>query len=675
MCILFLIALFPIMKLQQTMKWDIVDQFYPYRDFISNQIHQLKFPSWNPYINLGYPFYADPQSALFYPITLLLCAVTKYSVSMLNIEWLLHVIICGIGVFKLLRSRKVDTMVSLFSAIVFCLSGVFISNAQHLTWIISISWLPWIIYYYSKTLRSQSLRTSIGLAIVVFFSLTGGYPVFIMTITFLLFIHFTIFLFRKLLFRKIRYLPKVLLSFSLAIILFLVLSSPYLYSWFSIHNYVSRGSPLTYQNASVNPFSIQSLLTLVAPFTTAADFSFFHTDLSMSNGYIGFLVFVFLLWSFTNLNNQKYKIWLYAGIFLLLISMGSFLPFHKFLYTYLPGVNMFRHPSIFRVFAMLFFVIFFALRFQNLKKTQIKIWLSLSFLLSISILILILIVKPQILYSVNEYSNWFYKDHFLLNRILLNGILTTFISGIGLLAFFYSSESNFKHCILLLLIIEMVVVFKVLTPVTILSNRSIDSFNISLQDERALLPNYDSVRLGMISSIGNGSLQPMWYNTSMITRKIAFDGFNSFALNSLDSLNNSSISSFSKNSRLFETVYTSNSNNTFDYTSDSLLPSSIHVVSIAPDCFKAIISCPLSSTLQFQQAYHSCWTAKVNSKPSTISRLNYHLMGIQLASGKSEVEFKYSDSIVVILTFVSLFLFIILILSQLIVRFNSYLLP
>ncbi|MCA9871513.1 MAG: hypothetical protein KC487_14190, partial [Anaerolineae bacterium] len=47
---------------------DAFAYFTPYRDFANQALRSGKLPLWNPFLFLGSPFLANPQSAVLYPL-------------------------------------------------------------------------------------------------------------------------------------------------------------------------------------------------------------------------------------------------------------------------------------------------------------------------------------------------------------------------------------------------------------------------------------------------------------------------------------------------------------------------------------------------------------------------------------------------------------------------------
>src|SRR5687768_7624079 len=122
------IAFWQIGMMQHTMKWDMLDQFFPYRYFLSECVDAHVLPSWNPYQHLGAPFHADPQSGFWYPPAWLLALLRGYDIYTMNFEFILHVCIAGIGFFKLLRGFGIENRNALLFSVAYQCCGLFVNN-------------------------------------------------------------------------------------------------------------------------------------------------------------------------------------------------------------------------------------------------------------------------------------------------------------------------------------------------------------------------------------------------------------------------------------------------------------------------------------------------------------------------------------------------------------------
>ena len=120
---------------------DILHYFYPYRDYAASAFREGKIPLWNPYIFLGAPFLANPQTAVLYPLhwPLSWLPVTK------QIYWsaALHTWILGLGGYQLMRRWQLSLFAGLTTAVVLAGSGFYGGLLGHINQMNAAAWLPW----------------------------------------------------------------------------------------------------------------------------------------------------------------------------------------------------------------------------------------------------------------------------------------------------------------------------------------------------------------------------------------------------------------------------------------------------------------------------------------------------------------------------------------------------
>ncbi len=82
-------------------KSDLTEGFFPPRFFVASTLARGEFPLWNPHILSGYPQFADPQAATFYPIELAfaLLAGARFSLDTLAASIGLHFFLAGAFAF------------------------------------------------------------------------------------------------------------------------------------------------------------------------------------------------------------------------------------------------------------------------------------------------------------------------------------------------------------------------------------------------------------------------------------------------------------------------------------------------------------------------------------------------------------------------------------------------
>jgi len=122
--------------------------YLPVRQYIGQQIQDGVLPLWNPMVCMGTSIAADPQSGLWYPPTYLfaiLPPLAAYSVTSI-----LHFILAGGGMYRLLRACRHDWRAALLGAIAFEFCGYLIAHRAHMTIHQAAAWMPWIFLGWHK---------------------------------------------------------------------------------------------------------------------------------------------------------------------------------------------------------------------------------------------------------------------------------------------------------------------------------------------------------------------------------------------------------------------------------------------------------------------------------------------------------------------------------------------
>ena len=241
-------------------KWDMIDCFYPWRFHIGECLQNGKLPFWNPYQNLGYPIHADPSSGAWYPFVWIIGYVFGYNIYAIGFELWIHVFIAAIGFYKLSQTLKLNKHTAFIAAVCYMLCGIFIGNAQHLPYVISACWLPFIINYYLRVGQEKIFSNSVKAAFFLFLLITGGYPAFTIILFYLLLIFFFYFGIKYFTHDKkemLRFFKRNILFFVLTILM----SSGILFSVYEVAPYISRTSNFSVEEALFCPFSPQSSIS------------------------------------------------------------------------------------------------------------------------------------------------------------------------------------------------------------------------------------------------------------------------------------------------------------------------------------------------------------------------------------------------------------------------------
>jgi hypothetical protein len=172
------LAMLPVAQFLHPLKWDMIDQAYPWRYFIGECLQDGILPLWNPYQLLGSPIHADPQSSAWYPVTWFFGFLIGYDIYVISIDFLLHIFLAGMGMFYLAKKLGFKDETAFLMGVSYMLSGFFTGNAQHFMWIISGAWIPFILGAFLQLRKAPSLPAAIMLALAFFMIMTGRLPGF-----------------------------------------------------------------------------------------------------------------------------------------------------------------------------------------------------------------------------------------------------------------------------------------------------------------------------------------------------------------------------------------------------------------------------------------------------------------------------------------------------------------
>ena len=180
----------------------LIDQYatlIPEHDFMHQQVMQGRFPLWNPYLACGIPNPASMQAATWFPIQLLASFLDPFYAS--GPAAFLKLFLAGLFMMVYLRVLGVSDAGAFLSGLVFSLCGFMIVWLGH-PHVNCAMWLPLLLYFMEKTLRStaqllahSNLRVWTGFSITYGLMILGGHPPTVVQISIFLFIYYLLRLF------------------------------------------------------------------------------------------------------------------------------------------------------------------------------------------------------------------------------------------------------------------------------------------------------------------------------------------------------------------------------------------------------------------------------------------------------------------------------------------------
>lgn len=344
---------------ENVMKYDIWDAEYPSQVLMSEAIANRTLPLWNPLIRYGTPNYSVLGTPVWYFITLLLAWI-GYTPVTIAICYALHISIGGFGMYLLagqeLKTRGelslTDYCASFLIGVLYCSSGLFLSNAQHIMIIISAAWIPYVFLGMRTFLQKKHLIFALGTGFAASQLLLGGYPEMFFNL-FLFLIPYTLYFG----YDKNKTFWKNVIScagkFILVCICTVISGAAILLPFLKNMSLITRGNGLGQVPQGYSPTAYLSLLfPQTAKFVSGG-------EKSMVNYYLG-IVTILLLPMILKSRQKHKKIYasMAVGAFLLTMGANSFLLL--WFYRFLPMYSSFRFSTTSRAYIALFVLLMLA---------------------------------------------------------------------------------------------------------------------------------------------------------------------------------------------------------------------------------------------------------------------------------------------------------------------------
>jgi hypothetical protein len=660
-------ALWPLFFGQAVMKWDAMDLYLPWKYFVTDTLSHNQLPLWNPFINGGFSQMGDPGT--WYPVSWAVAALFGgYSIGALHFEYLLHVYLGGLGFYLLLKHFGLSRTVLLSCAIGYMLSGLMIGNAQHVGWVVSAAWLPWVLHYFLKLQQNPNFRTGVQLALVLFLLLSGGYPgMFIVTI-YILFGYFIVNSWKQIRDKNYRLYRKQWVFFGISASLFLLMSAVVLFASFDMASLISRGTGLSSRsdvwNTLEGSLSPQALTSYVYPLATAKnDFAFWEADFSMTNCYFGVLLLLTIFATiFRKDAPRKAQIYFGVGVLFILISLAQTLPVRTWT-TYLPFMDLFRFPSLFRLFALFFLLISAGFSLEHIlssekrKKQFVYVVLGAILLLGIVNIILLSGVEKYKYGQIISIGWFHFMEQANINELVFfqGGILIFFLAVLLLIRRF--KLVSWSKALLIIVAFEAISFTWMNRYATVLYDRPLSEASGGMEDLPDGYPTpsaWDAISVSNDADLNLEFVQ-LWKNLSIYVKQPSLDGISPYAYTHMakavevgeyDRMGQYPVIFFAK--RLKENFY-------IDTTSiDTLSAQKLWIETFSPNELKVNVELPEASNFVYLQNYYPSWQAKVDGKIVPIQRVSETFMSVPVPKGKSVIEFSFEPTNVIRASFVSI---------------------
>jgi Bacterial membrane protein YfhO len=155
--------------------WDFRSLGAPWLVYGWDAIRAGFLPLWCPYVAAGVPFFLNPQTQIYSPLSILIGTVFGYSVRIAQIHSFLMMVIGGIGAYALAHWLWRNRVAAIFAGLCFELSGLLFCHLEHLSILTAFALMPWFFVAVALAKKETSRFGPPLLAFVLYWLLTAGY--------------------------------------------------------------------------------------------------------------------------------------------------------------------------------------------------------------------------------------------------------------------------------------------------------------------------------------------------------------------------------------------------------------------------------------------------------------------------------------------------------------------
>ena len=624
--------------------YDFYNFFFPYRYSVVDAISHGAEPFWNPYQSMGLPAHADPQSGVFYlPVWLFALVFGKYTTVMCGIEFIFHAFVGGAGFYFLAKHFAKDRLPAFVSAAFYLLSGFFVGNGQHLSWIISAAWLPWVLFSFVKLMEEPSLRTM--LLFPVFFSLmfSGGYPGFVFVLAYVL-VAMTIYYVVSGLHHRRKDILKMT-GFAVASLgITLCLCAPALYSFWEARTEITRGANLDFSKTA-EAFTPQGLLSLLFPYFGVGGRDLTGTDPSMGSIYLGLFALPAIVVGLRR--NRNTLLWVLVGtaVLTLIAAFGTNIPANRFGFEHLPLLGHIRLPGLYRLFFITPMLIVAAAGLKYLKDNwqehRRSVFITLYAMAGTFASSLIILTKLS-------------DDVLLFEKVVIGALVATVVFLLAAIVCHFGKSTKVLTLLAVIMIAEPVVQANICGTETIYTADDVrEQLAKATSTEGFPVPEKLSTSQNMAQK---HSLYALWTNVGMFVKEVEYDSYNPFRLyrhkrmlqryDEADSALSLPIVFF-PNAVVYDTMpHFLTTDTAYTGKTEGVFSGTLHNVMLEISTFepgKIVINAQATEPrpLVLCQNYYKGWQATIYGKPTEIAAANFAMMTVPIPAGEHKVVFEY----------------------------------
>lgn len=349
-------TLSPVWSTRVEPKWDGRNFNYPAFAYAAETIKAGRLPLWNPYTNCGEPFISDPAYLWYQPGAVAAALLRTSSFEGYMLFWAGIWAWSGYGAFLLAAVLGAGPLGSFVAAVSFSFSGFFVGHGQHVPYVVTAAWFPWVLALAHAAVLRRSRPLALLAGVSLGLSALGGYAGLV------IFECLALVLWLSLAFLGARSeldtieLPWktraawVVGVLAVAAVLLVLIWSPSLYAFLEeARDFTDRTRPVSDSLALYgNPFPLTAAVSFVFPQLVVERHTLFPSDVSMINAYLGALALPFALVGLVSGGRRRWWVLVFAG-FWFWMPLGGTAGLRTVLHHVAPATRFMRHNGMLRI--------------------------------------------------------------------------------------------------------------------------------------------------------------------------------------------------------------------------------------------------------------------------------------------------------------------------------------
>jgi hypothetical protein len=534
-----------------------------------------------------------------------------------------------------------------------------IDSVQFFVCISAACYLPYIFLFFHKTITKGGYNNAVFTGLFLSLLFTGSYPaMFIITIYLLLIVGMFWFYTSK---HKWTFIQQKWWLIFLMIGVFILISLPAIISFVNHLPYIDRGKKQALDFVQQNSLVPASLVSIFNPFSTTASEEWLQTDALMRSTYIGVLPVLFIVYGLKKRFFKKKRLGLFflvTSFTIITIAFGKYFVLHEFLYDYLPLMNTFRHPALFRLFAIFLLLMAGGLAMNSWMNKMDTLLLGKT--IKVYGYILAILSFLMIALFMNDLFNQFWQRLSVQYIFQQSNFIQRYIIQLPLLVIVWfiiyrlNNKGVLHQYLAIICIATSFVTTQMNMPITIIGAKDTQTVIKHLQRNPVLfpLPDSNSIQRNSVGTIDSlnitGSMLPF-------SKKV---GRNDYFITPGNLSMQDSFYESKRKDEVFSHPLLYTSTLAVADSSSKLTTSKIEYESFAANKMKAVVTSDQPVLLNYLQNNYPGWVATVDGKYVPIQKVNIAFMAIELPAGRHTVAFIYQPNNIFIAWLISTVAFV-----------------